>query len=120
MTSTRRYQEFVRHCNFTTNARDSKFLAALGLNGEAGEVSEIIKKHLLHGKDLDLDHLRDELGDVLWYFFHALNAFDISFDDVLEGNVRKLCIRHPENNGPAENWLGGRGRLTSSDIVPHE
>ena len=74
----------------------------------------------LHGKDLDRDHLTDELGDVLWYFFHTLNAFDISFDDVLEGNVRKLCARHPKNNGDPEQWLGGKGRLTSSDIVPHE
>ena len=30
------YQAFVRQGNFTKNDRDSKFLAALGLNGEAG------------------------------------------------------------------------------------
>lgn len=99
------YKAFVRHCNFTKNERDSKFLAALGLNGEAGEVSEIIKKHLIHGDDLDKDRLVDELGDVLWYFFHTLNAFDISFDEVMEWNVRKLCQRHPASNGDAAHWL---------------
>ncbi len=105
MTLTEMYKAFVHHCNFTKNERDSKFLAAMGLNGEAGEVSEIIKKYLIHGDDLDRDHLRDELGDVLWYFFHALNAFDISFEEVLEGNVRKLCARYPVSNGRAEDWL---------------
>lgn len=99
------YATFVKHANFTENKRDAMLLAALGLNGEAGEVSEIIKKHLLHGKDLDRDHLVDELGDVLWYFFHALNTFKISFEEVAEGNIRKLCIRHPQSNGKATNWI---------------
>lgn len=99
------YAAFVKHANFTKNKRDAKFLAALGLNGEAGEVSEIIKKHLLHGDDLDKDHLIEELGDVLWYFFHALNTFDISFEEVAELNIRKLCVRHPQSNGSAEDWL---------------
>jgi NTP pyrophosphatase (non-canonical NTP hydrolase) len=115
MTSIARYKEFVHHCNFTKNERDSKFLAALGLNGEAGEVSEIIKKHLLHGDDLQRDHLVEELGDVLWYFFHTLNAFDINFTEVMEGNVRKLCERHPASNGPAEDWLNTK--FTSDPIV---
>ena len=109
------YKDFVHHCNFTKDERDSKFLAALGLNGEAGEVSEIIKKHLIHGDDLDRDHLVEELGDVLWYFFHALNAFDISFEEVLEGNVKKLCERHPDSNGPAKLWL--TGKVASNPIV---
>ena len=99
------YAAFVKHANFTKNDRDAQFLAALGLNGEAGEVSELIKKHLLHGDTLDIDHLREELGDVLWYFFHALNTYGLTFEEVAEGNVKKLCARHPKSNGPASDWL---------------
>ena len=101
------YATFVRHCNFTKNKRDAQFLAAMGLNGEAGEVSEIIKKHLLHGKDLDMEHLKEELGDVLWYFFHALSTFDLTFEEIAEGNLRKLCARHAGTNGDPEEWLRG-------------
>ena len=36
--------------------------AALGLTGEAGEVAEVIKKHLFHATPLDQDALAKELG----------------------------------------------------------
>lgn len=138
---TEEYAKFVKHGNFTNDTRDAEFLAALGLTGEAGEVAELIqqhveqervaislcvstanvservKKNLIHGKPLDLTRLKDELGDVLWYFFHALNTFDLTFEEVLEGNVRKLCERHPDSNGPAEDWLEDKDPLTSSEIV---
>lgn len=96
------YADFVNMGNFTVSKRDAKFLAAMGLCGEAGEVSEILKKHLLHGKDLNKNMLIDELGDVIWYFFHTLNTFDISFDAVLEGNIVKLCKRY---NHDVDKWL---------------
>ena len=99
------YQDFVHVGNFTQDEREAKFLAALGLCGEAGEVSELIKKHLLHGKPLSRDDLRKELGDVLWYFFHALNTFDMSLEEVMEENVRKLCDRHPVQYGNVKNWM---------------
>ena len=93
----KQYAEFVNVGNFTKSERDAKFLAAMGLCGEAGEVSELLKKHLLHGDDLDKDELIKELGDVLWYFFHALNTFDLTFDQVVAENVIKLCHRYPDN-----------------------
>jgi NTP pyrophosphatase (non-canonical NTP hydrolase) len=102
---TEKFQAFVKLGNFTKGERDAKFLAALGLNGEAGEVSELIKKHLLHGKELNRDDLIKELGDVLWYFFHALNAFDVSIDEVVTQNVTKLCARYPAQYGKAEDWI---------------
>lgn len=40
---------------------------ALGVAGEAGEVCDLIKKHVGHGHPLDRDKLVKELGDVLWY-----------------------------------------------------
>ena len=40
---------------------------AMGLAGEAGECTDIIKKHLFHDHELDREHLAKELGDVAWY-----------------------------------------------------
>jgi NTP pyrophosphatase (non-canonical NTP hydrolase) len=101
------FQAFVKHGNFTKDERDSKFLAAMGLAGEAGEVCDLLKKHLLHGKELDRDELNKELGDVLWYLFHAFNAFGFTFEEVAEANVEKLCNRYPRQYGFPEDWMDG-------------
>ena len=39
----------------------------LGLTGEAGEVSDLVKKSIFHEKGIDKEHLEKELGDVMWY-----------------------------------------------------
>jgi hypothetical protein len=36
----------------------------MGLNGEAGEAIDILKKHLFQGHELDTAHMAKELGDV--------------------------------------------------------
>jgi len=78
------------------------YLAAMGLAGEAGEVVEIMKKHLLHGKELDESKLIDEMGDVLWYFTLLMNIYNIRLEEILYLNQLKLEKRHsqtPEHYG---------------------
>ncbi len=69
---------------------------ALGLNGEAGEVAELIKKAFFHGHDLDRDKLMKELGDVLWYLAVMAHALDMSLEEVGQHNIDKLARRYPE------------------------
>ena len=55
--------------------------AALGLNGEASEFSEIVKKCIFQGKEYDdttKNKLKDELSDVMWYIAQGCIALDIS------------------------------------------
>ncbi len=70
--------------------------AALGLTGEAGEVAEIIKKHLFHATPLDQDALAKELGDCLWYIAAFGTVLGLSLNDIAERNVAKLRKRYPE------------------------
>lgn len=57
---------------------DWKHLACFGLDGESGEVVELVKKHLFHGKPIQPAVFYLELGDVLWYLnFCAANHPDI-------------------------------------------
>ena len=72
--------------------------AAVGLSAESGELLEIIKKMVFQGKPWNSDnreHLIIELGDVMWYVAQACMALDVSFDDVVRGNVKKLEKRYP-------------------------
>ena len=84
----------------TANGMDKRYPmilnGVLGLNGESGECSDIVKKHLFQGHDLDEKHLAEELGDVLWYI--AVTAFSIGFDldEIAQMNVSKLLKRYPD------------------------
>lgn len=68
---------------------------ALGLAGEAGEVVDIIKKHVQYGKALDVTLLKEELGDMLYYAGLLMLAIDTDFKEVMEMNTAKLLKRFP-------------------------
>ena len=72
--------------------------AGVGLAAESGEFLEIVKKMVFQGKpwnDDNREHLIIELGDVMWYVANACIALDIPFDEVIEGNIKKLEKRYP-------------------------
>lgn len=65
----------------------------LGVSGEAGEVTEKIKKAMREGEDEYLDQLEDELGDVLWYIARLCDELGLNMGDVAENNIEKLLDR---------------------------
>lgn len=71
-------------------------VGALGLAGEAGEVIDLIKKHLFHGKPLDRDKAIEELGDVLWYVQCVAEALDVGISEIAQKNAEKLRKRYPK------------------------
>lgn len=70
-------------------------LAALGLAGESGEVVDLVKKYLFHGKPLDRDKLILELGDVRWYLESFAIHLGVSVEDIERANIAKLRARFP-------------------------
>ena len=73
--------------------------AAVGIAAEGGEFMEIVKKITFQGKPWNQDnieHLKIELGDVMWYVAQACMALDISLEEVLDRNISKLAARYPE------------------------
>lgn len=69
--------------------------ALMGLNGEAGESIDILKKYLFQGHRLDKEHLAKELGDVLWYLAVSAKSIGYSMDDIARMNIEKLAARYP-------------------------
>ena len=75
--------------------------AAVGISAEGGEFMEIVKKMIFQGKPANednLEHLKIELGDVLWYVAQACMALNISFEEVADMNIKKLEKRYPEGH----------------------
>ena len=68
----------------------------LGLSGETGELLDLFKKWIFHGKPMDIateEHARRELGDVLWYLAMTARDLGYTFDEIAQMNVAKLASR---------------------------
>lgn len=76
--------------------RDKLLNGLMGLNGEAGECIDILKKHYFQGHDLDKEHLAKELGDVAWYLAVSADALGYDLNTILKMNVDKLRARYPD------------------------
>ncbi|WP_096269381.1 nucleoside triphosphate pyrophosphohydrolase family protein [Paucisalibacillus globulus] len=68
----------------------------LGISGEAGEVADLIKKFYFHGHDIEMDKIKKELGDVLWYLSQIARLAGLTLEEVAQGNIDKLKRRYPE------------------------
>lgn len=81
----------------------------LGLTGEAGEVADMIKKHIFHEKELDMMHFKKELGDVMWYIALISNSCGFNIDEIMDINIEKLSARYPNgfNSYDANNRKEG-------------
>lgn len=69
--------------------------AVLGMTSEAGEVAGIFQK-TYQGHTADADHIKKELGDVLWMIAEACTALGFDLEDVMQTNIDKLKARYPE------------------------
>lgn len=68
----------------------------MGLNGEAGECIDLLKKSYFQGHELDKMHLALELGDVAWYLAVSADALGYDLSTIFEMNLAKLAVRYPD------------------------
>lgn len=78
-----------------TKLEEGLTIGALGISGEAGEVTDHIKKVLFHGHTLNSDMLASEVGDVLWYAALLAEFLGISLEEIAKRNITKLEKRYP-------------------------
>jgi NTP pyrophosphatase (non-canonical NTP hydrolase) len=90
----------LRTAGSASAPRDRLVMGALGLSGEAGEVTDHVKKIVFQGHEIDRAALMNELGDVMWYVSYLLDTLDLEMDDVLAANIAKLQARYPDGFDP--------------------
>jgi len=71
---------------------DELLYLALGLNGEAGEVAEKVKK-LFRDGTFDTELFIKELGDVIYYWARLCEAVNVDASEVILENQWKLNSR---------------------------
>lgn len=98
------YQREALRTAGTLSKGDLLVNGTMGLNGEAGECIDMVKKYLFQGHELDPARLAKELGDVAWYLAVAAYAIDYDLETVFQMNVDKLRARYP-NGFEAEKSL---------------
>ena len=98
------YQKAALRTASTLEPKDLVLNGALGLNGEAGEVADHIKKHLFQGHELDKENLAKELGDICWYIAIMAEGLGYDLESIMQMNVDKLMKRYP-NGFEAERSL---------------
>jgi NTP pyrophosphatase (non-canonical NTP hydrolase) len=93
--------DYQRKAIQTKKPWDNKALeiadCGLGLTGEAGEVADMLKKHISGSKPFDAEglwKLKHEIGDIMWYIAALCDAFDFDMGDIAEKNIEKLRKRH--------------------------
>jgi NTP pyrophosphatase (non-canonical NTP hydrolase) len=98
------YQKAALRTASTLEPKDLVLNGVLGLNGEAGEVADHIKKHLFQGHELNKEHLAKELGDICWYIAIMAEGLGYDLESIMQMNVNKLMKRYP-NGFEAERSL---------------
>lgn len=89
------------------NLKDNQYARILqglmGLNGEAGERIDILKKVLFQGHEFDKERLAGELGDVAWYLAISANALGYDLETIFKKNIDKLDKRYPDGFDPEKS-----------------
>lgn len=94
------FDEYQKECKKTAvypKVGKSFVYPVLGLTGEAGEVSEKIKKLFRDNggrltKESKLE-IAKELGDVMWYLSQISTELGLKLSDVVTMNLEKLSSR---------------------------
>lgn len=66
-----------------------------GMSGEVGEIHSIYQKSY-QGHEIDTDHVKKELGDLLWFIAEYCTALGWTLEEVAQMNIDKLKARYPE------------------------
>ncbi len=69
---------------------------SMGLSGEAGEVTDHIKKVAFQGHELDEENVAYELGDLMYYVAMTADMIGYTLEEIMQMNQEKLAIRYPD------------------------
>ena len=70
--------------------------AVLGIATEAGELGDTAKKHWIYNQPLDVENVKEEIGDLLFYTQALADECGLTLLECVDANIQKLKQRYPE------------------------
>ena len=90
------YQKLAaRTINKTLSTGQARNHALHGMVGEIGEIHSLYQK-VYQGHDITDDHLKKEVGDLLWFIAEYCSANGWDLAEIMQMNIDKLKARFPE------------------------
>lgn len=79
----------------TFSESSMEFHSLFGMVGEIGELHSIYQK-VYQGHKFEDDHVKKELGDLLWFVAEYCTGHGWDLEDIMQMNIEKLKKRYPE------------------------
>lgn len=88
------YQKFVLS-KASEDTREGRIdQGIIGIATEAGELLDALKKKMFQQRPYDITNLKEECGDLYFYFTELMAAIDTDLIEVMEMNRAKLAHRY--------------------------
>ena len=84
----------TRTINPRTTLVETKFHALHGMVAEIGEIHGIYQK-IYQGHAIDQNHVKKELGDLLWFISEYCTVMGWELEEIMTLNIQKLKKRYP-------------------------
>lgn len=98
------YQKLAsRTINKKLSPKEGLLHSLFGMVSEVGELHGIFQK-VYQGHDANEDHIKKEVGDLLWFIAEFCSMHDWKMGDIAQMNIEKLKARFP-NGFEAERSL---------------
>jgi NTP pyrophosphatase (non-canonical NTP hydrolase) len=109
-----------------TDEHRNTLMHLLGLEGEAGSVATVYKKHMRDGPTYEGWRLqmREELGDCLWYITTIATKLGLTLEDIAQSNLVKTRSRwlptdidQLDADAPEDQRLPRRGAMGFEQVI---
>ena len=88
-----------------------------GLSNESGEMSEAVKSYVEYGKPLNVNNIKEEVGDIFWRLRQICDAVGLTFEECMDGNINKLSKRYPKEFSEFLAQEENRDRVKESESI---
>jgi len=87
------FKEFTEHVQEHRLASADQAYVTLGLVGEVGELFGYLAKSIRDAYEPDMEHVKKELGDILWFISAMADDIGSSLEEVAVLNKAKIAAR---------------------------